>query len=334
MKSANNHTPAFSVRYEPVSLSRIRANDRSFRINTNESYDFLAENIRDVGLLQPPILQRIASEPDFYRIICGFRRVWACMETAHSEITAGIVESGTPPLIPAQIAVSGQIFQGPLNPIEISNALDLFGKFADGPSSLADLARKSGLPDNQAVIEKLRSFSGLSDPIRNAVAGGIIPIAMASELVGIKEPVRTAVADIFIALRPGLNKQRDILTLIQEISAREDIPITEILAGPSIQAVLNDPSEDGNRKIKLLRTHLRQRRYPELTRSEKQIKSLLDTLPKYKGVDIIPPPYMEGPNFTIRLQFRNKTELDQLLTKLPDIAANPLFKELLDYSDI
>ncbi len=69
-----------------------------------------------------------------------------------------------------------------------------------------------------------------------------------------------------------MNKQRKILTLITEISSREEISVQDLINAPVVQDMVADPELGRNQKTAKLRFYLKQRRYPAICKAEKEFE--------------------------------------------------------------
>ena len=113
---------------ETVELSSIDLDDNTYRITSETSIDVLAESIRHVGIINPPVLRPKNSD---FTIIAGFRRIEACQSLGWSKIPARILSSGTSEVECAKIAVTDNALQRPLNLIEKSRAYAIISGFSE-----------------------------------------------------------------------------------------------------------------------------------------------------------------------------------------------------------
>ena len=138
------------------------------------------------------------------------------------------------------------------------------------------------------------------------------------------------VAALFNTLPMGLNKQREILLHLNDISARDDIPVRQLLEDERVQSVLNRGDMDGNQKTRSLRLYLRKRRYPRLVKIEKQFHEQIAALKLGEGIQIMPPTNFEGNTCNMTIRFASIDDLKKAKKKLSDIIDNPMAFKLLD----
>ena len=96
----------------------------------------------------------------------------------------------------------------------------------------------------------------------------VLSLAMALELGQMEKSSGIGLSTLFGYLKLGLNKQREILTMIQEIAFRERLPVKDVLDTPELQQIMVHEKWDRSRKTVHLRQYLKRRRYPSITSVE------------------------------------------------------------------
>jgi len=307
-----------------VPLSLIDSKDKTFRITTETGIDDLLDSIKNVGLINPPILIKKKSK---YTIICGFRRIAACRMLGLLNIEAKILGSSTNEIDCVKCAITDNSFQRPLNLIEQSRSLFMLSGFFKDITSLADVASSLGLPHNPSIIKKIINIYHLPLFIQNCVLSNIISLSMAVELGTFEKAAGIIFAKIFNDLKLGLNKQRELITLINEISLRENIPVIKVIQESDFQEILQNDELDRTKKTKTLRFYIKKRRYPSITRAEQKFEELVKELKLGNNMKLIPPKNFEGNTFIIKLHFNNFKDLQDHSDTLEKILQNPIFKK-------
>ena len=307
-----------------VPLSLIDSEDQTFHITTETGIDDIVKSIKNVGLINPPILIKKKSR---YTIICGFRRIAACRILGLLNIEAKIPGSNAKKLDCVKFAITDNSFQRPLNLIEQSKALFMLSGFFKDMTNLADEASLLGLPHNSALIKKIINIYHLPLPIQNCVLSNIISLSMAVELGTFEKNAGITFVKIFNDLKLGMNKQRELITLISEISLREDIPVMKVIQESGFQKILQNDELDRTQKTEKLRFYLKKRRYPSITRAEQKFEELVKELKLGNGMKLIPPKNFEGNTFSIKLHFNNLKNLQDHADTLKKIIQNPAFKK-------
>ncbi len=207
-------------------------------------------------------------------IVSGFRRVAACRRLGWEHLRARVADDHRTPYELARQSVSENALTRSLNLIEVSRSLALLERLhPEGRVPAADLAAV-GLPANPALVAKLTGLCRLPEPLQEGVLEESIPFPMALELGRLPPPAVLAFTRVFRQLKPSLNKQREIVTLVQEIAAREDRSVPEVLEDRELGRILDADEGDGNQKTGQVRGWLRRRRFPEMVQAEENFKAL------------------------------------------------------------
>ncbi|OIN97120.1 MAG: hypothetical protein AUJ48_00490 [Deltaproteobacteria bacterium CG1_02_45_11] len=317
---------------QTVKLSWIDSSDDTYRITTKTMIDDLVDSIKKVGLINPPILiekTRSGTKPSFV-IVGGFRRIKACQRLRGSTIKARILDSDTSKLECVKLAITDNALQRPLNLIEESRSISMLSAFITEHDRIDREASTLGLPDNPTIIKKITNICRLPWPIQNGILTNTISLAMALELGRLAQKAGVALADLFSDLRLSLSKQREIIIVAKEIALRERISILEVLEDNYLQQIVNSKEFDRTQKTRKIRSYLKQRRFPELSKAEKEFKNHVKELKLGSEAKLIPPHNFEGTTYTLSLYFKNKKELNNHLSILGKIIKNPVLEKILD----
>ncbi len=226
-----------------------------------------------------------------YTIVSGFRRLAACRQLGRREI-------------PARVLSLGRL------PVEDAGAL--------------------GLPAHAGVAARLMRLERLPAAVREGVQEGAIALAMAEELGRLAPDAASAFARLFRRLGLGLNRQREILSLVTEIAAREGRPVLEILTGHELEECLLDPAADRGHAAQQIRRRLHRRRFPAIRRAEESFETLRRRLDLGEGLQLTPPRDFEGTCFSLTLSFGSLEELLELRGRLDALARNPALSRILE----
>jgi len=301
---------------QSIPLSAINSEDSRFRITTKTEIHELVESIQQLGLIHPPILKRCASE---YIIISGFRRITACRHLGWVEIPARILSSEISDKTCTQYAIADNTLQRPLNLVEISRSLFLLSCVYKDENQRLQCASKLGLPDNPSLIKKIEKIYHLPEPIQNGILKGTISMAVGLELSRFEPDIGDALAGLFDRLKIGLNKQREIILLLDEIALRENTTIGSLLNGKYIREILDNDELDRARKQKKIRAYLYQRRFPTRFKTKTEFEKLVKDLKLGNSIKLMSPQDFEGPTYTLKATFNNLAELKDFRSKLDRI---------------
>jgi len=308
-------------------LSLIDSKDNSFRITTQINVDHLMDSINHVGMLNLPLL---VEKETGYKIVCGFRRIEACRRLNWADVEVRILESDTKKLECITYAITDNSLQRPLNLIEQSISINLLYPFFKDVSVMGKELSAMGLPDNPSIVKKIKELCHLPKSVQNGILSNTISLAMALELGRLQQDAGEGFAKLFETLKLSLNKQKEILTLVKEISLREDIPILNVIKNDRVQKILTNQDLDRNQKIRKIRIYLKQRRFPVITAAENKFENQLKKLKLGSGTKLIPPDNFEGTTYILELFFKNLNELKDRQASIDALIKNPSLRKILD----
>jgi ParB family chromosome partitioning protein len=315
-------------KHKIVKLALVDSKDDSLRITTQNNIDHLMNSIRHVGMLNLPLL---IEKKTGFKIVSGFRRIEACRQLNWIDVGGRILDSGTTQLECIRYAVTANAFQRPLNLIEQSRSINLLHPFFDDVSTLGKELSATGLPDNPSMIKKIKELCHLPEAVQNGILSNTISLPMALELGKFEQDVGKGFAKLFETLKLSLNKQKEILTLVKEISFREDIPILKVIKTDRIQKILTNENLDRNQKIRNIRIYLKQRRFPVITATQNDLENQLKKLELGSGTRLIPPENFEGSTYILKLFFKNLDELKDRHANINELIKNPSLRKILHH---
>jgi len=284
------------------------------------------ESIQHDGLITPPLLIKKDSA---FIIVCGFRRITACLKLNWKEITACILKPDISTLDCLRLAIAENALQRSLNLIETSRCLQKLSLFITDIRQLAESASSLGLPDNPSIIDKIKSLSLLPRSIQSSILAETISLAMANELESLEADIAIAFTQLFCQLKIGLNKQKEIVTLVKEIARRESLSPQDVIEDKHFIEIMTQRDLDRGQKSRKLRSYLRERRYPKIAEFEKNFEIHRKNLNLGNNIKLIPPKEFEAAIYGLNMTFTNLEHLKTLQTRLNTIIQQPDFKKIL-----
>jgi ParB family transcriptional regulator, chromosome partitioning protein len=309
-----------------MDLASIDLEDHTFHITTDTCIENLILSIKSVGLLNPPILIKKTSG---FQIISGFRRISACLGLGMTEIPARVVDAAMKKLECVKFAITENSLQRTLNLIEQSRSLYMLSDFYKENDQLAEAASNLGLPNSPFITKKIIRICKLPQDIQDGVLSNTISLSMALELEMLEKDEGSAFAILFDTLKLSLNKQKEILTHVKEIAIIENISIINLLTESQLRKISGDKDLDRIQKINKIRLYLKQRRFPEITKSEKDLEIKIKKLKLGSNIKLIPPKNFEASTYSLNLQFASMEQLRKNKTSLEKIFQNPILKDIL-----
>ncbi|MDY6824985.1 MAG: ParB N-terminal domain-containing protein [Thermodesulfobacteriota bacterium] len=313
-----------------IPLSALDAADNRFRVSTTADKDDAALNrsIAEVGLLAPPLVR--PGNGQGFQMVTGFRRLAVMRMHGHDAIPCRVLDAGTDDLSCLRMAVADNAAQRPLNLVEQARAVRKLAGFFESSSKLAVALDALGLPAGATVAKKLQAVETLPALVQDAVAREEIPLAVAVDLARLDDATAAALGAVFTSLRLGVNKQREVFTMVREIGAREKRSMLAVLQSQEIRDILGDPETDRGRKAARLRETLTKWRFPTISRTREAFNTAVREMKLGKNVDLHPPKDFESIHYTLQFRFKCMAELEAHKTDVDKILASESLRRLMD----
>ena len=301
--------------------------NHTYQITTCSDTEDLGSSIRGIGLIHPPILIETTRG---FTIISGFRRISACAALGRGAFPARVLPADTDALTCIRLAIADNALQRSLNLVEISRSLNLLARAIPDPDDLLEAASELALADNFGLIQKILKLDKLSRPIQEGILAGVISLPMALQLAERDAAVASILVNVFRKLKLGLNRQRELVTLLTEIALREDKSVLQVIGSADVKEILEFENEDAGLKSGLLRQYLRRRRYPHITTKTEAFDNLRKNMGLGSAVRLTPPRDFEGTAYTATLTFQSLDELEDRKNRLDRIIHNREFNKFLE----
>lgn len=314
------------VGIETIRLVDVDFSDTTYRISTQSDFAALAGSISRMGVLVPPLLRPNGEK---LVIVSGFLRLSACRQLGIETTSARLTPRDFDAVACAHCAVAENGLQRPLNPLEAARGIALLAAAVSAEETLPAEAAAAGLPANPDMIAKLLQIVQLPAAVQARLADGSLGVAMALALGRQSDEFSSVCAEIFGDLRIGLNRQREILGLITEISARDDISPLDLIQMDAVRGLLSDTDLERPHKVSRLRDWLYHRRYPRLARAEAAFDEKRKRLKLGKNIQLKAPRFFESDRYSLNMQFSTEEDLRGLLKRLESVSADANLKDIL-----
>lgn len=314
----------------------IDRSDRTFQITSATAaadaavIDGLVKSIAQLGLLNPLLVVPTGADSDEgWRIVSGFRRLAACAASGLDGVSARCLPPETTAATCALMAIGDNALQRSLNLLEQVRASRLLLTYFEDAPDLQRRAQGVGMAPNLKLLRQLASLWDAPAPLSQAILEGVVPLPMALDLMSRASEEASALANLFLQLRPGLNRQREFIGLLDDISRRDNVPTTQILTAMVAQADASNPDLERPVRCNQLRATLRQRRYPHLAVAEQERSKTLKAIRLNPGMQLVPPLNFEGHRFQMKLAFSDLDELEAHKVRIEALLKSPALAHLL-----
>jgi len=311
-----------------IPISEIDPTDDTYRLSLRTDPAGLVSAIRAVGLINPPVLRH--KDNRSYRIVCGFRRVEVCRSLGWLEINGRVVVGDLSELDLLKLAILDNRSHRPLNIVEQARGIQKLSAHIPVKNRLEVLASLLGFPPNRKVFQKISALSRLPQVVQAGLVDETISLEAGADLSCLSREEALAFFDVLTGLKLSQNKQTEIIRLVREIAAREDLQALQVLQGEDIRAIVDSPAFNRNEKGSLLRAYLKKRRFPTLAKTEERFLRDLKALKLNEDVYITPPAHFEGASYALQMAFKNLEDFNKGRQTLNAMAKNPALKRLLE----
>ena len=185
------------------------------------------------------------------------------------------------------------------------------------------------LERSKKLLADFRKTRGFSSGLNKLIHEMNIPLRVFSVLSGWDDADRVQAEKILAALKPGVNKWREFLELIDETACRDNINPCEILSREEVRSVMNKDRMPPHEKYDAVLQLLTEWRYPTLSDLRKKFLLALDKLDLDRRTKVRVAKYFENDEIKIELRFTRQQELLEQVEKLAGSAGSEAMKELI-----
>lgn len=261
------------------------------------------------GILSPPILINDKDSGKFI-IVSGFKRLLAFLKTGEKYFNALVMDYCRDSF------VKGFYLRWSDNGSESSDESLTFYARARLYKMLYEITeifpeidfqkeRDYCFGKNKSFIRKISLFAETPLFVQKSFLNQVIALPVLFEVLKYDCQEIRNILTFFQELSPGLNRQRELLSLVEELSHNEDKSISEIIGEDFISETVSDDKLSRPQKLSTVISHLTEKRYPEMIRLRESFVSLAKESDLSENPKIIHPKNFEDSNFKIELKFNN-----------------------------
>ena len=315
---------------QKIPLEQIDLSDETFSVNFMPDLQRLRSSIEERGLIQPVLLRE---KGDRYQIVCGFRRISVYHELVNPEIEARVFkEKEMDDLGLFCVSLHENLTTRGFNTLEKAIALDkLVHYFQIDPIVLI----KTFLPlfslePHEKILKTYLSLARMENEVKSYILEEEVSRSNIRILSHFNSEDRMALLPLFSSLKLGENRLREMLTLLEEISQRDQIRVKDIIHRPEIQAILSQKEFTPSQKTELVKKGLIDFRYPKMRQMEKGFEKKRRDLNLPPHLSLHHQPFFEGGGLRIEFQFETMEEFRSILSSLSVLPEKKEFQEMFE----
>lgn len=314
---------------QKIPLQQIDLSDDIFSVNYLPDLKNLRSSIGEVGLIQPVFLRKRLGG---YQIVSGFRRISVMKELGKSEIESRVFEEKERDKFQLfSLSLHENLTTRGFNTIEKAIALDkLIHLFQIDPTSVMKTFLPSfSLEPNEKILNTYLSLARMEDEIKRYVLEEEVSRSNIRRLATLNPDDRMVILSLISQLKLGENRLREILTLLEEISRRNQCAEKDIVQRPDIQAILSQKELTPSHKTERVKKVLMGLRYPKRHQMEEEFEKRRRNLNLPSNLLIHHQPFFEGRGLRVEFEFETMEEYRAVLSCLANLAGKGEFIEMV-----
>jgi len=300
--------------FKSVSIKSIDVDDQLTNFSWGVPADSLQQSIEEVGVIHPVTLVPVGNG---FRIVCGHRRVKISSQLQTKDIPARILDLAPSDETMLMLNLSENQLHHHYSDIE--KGLILF-KLSEARVPETRIMEKYmpmlGLEKSKKLLDDHLKTNQLVLCLKTLLHEMNVPVRIFSVFFNWNTESAVAAERFFSVLRPGVNKWRDLLEWIDEISTRDEITPLELFALSELQSILNKTDLAPNVRYDRIRQILHSRRYPILGDLRVRLARSLDALKLDDKTKVHVQDSFESDEIRIEMKFRTREEFVSQLEKL------------------
>ncbi len=284
------------------------------RFSLDPAPEALVQSIRKLGITHPVLL---APQGTHYQIVCGHRRMECARLLELDTVPAFVLDATPPPSESLKLNLLENLGQREYSDIEKGRVVhQLAAAGVPEAEIIKDYLPLLDLERSKKLCIDLNRCAAFSENLNTLLHRLKVPLRVFSILFRWDEAGREAAESLLDTLRPGVNKCRELLELIDETAVKENTSPHEILNRKEIQTPLNNAGLPVNEQFDAVHQQLRLWRYPVLTDLQKKVYKAIDQLKLDGRIKLRTPENFESDQFKIELNFSSREELTAQVEQL------------------
>ena len=313
--------------FKMVPIKNIALDDRLTSFSLGAPSDFLQKSIEEVGIIHPITLIPIGER---FRIVCGHQRAKVSYSLTVNEIPARILDSAIND--ESLLVMNLSENQGHCHYSDIEKGLILF-KLSEVKVPEIRIIEKYmpmlSLEKSKKLLNNLLHANLLVPGLKTLLHDMNIPLRVFSVFFDWNAQSAEAAERFFSLLRPGVNKWRDLLEWVDEISVRDKISPSNLFELTELQSILNQNDLSPNVRYDRIRQIFHSKRYPILSDLRIRLAKSLDALKLDDKTKVHVQDSFESDEIRIEMKFRTREEFVNQVEKLVRASDSEALDELI-----
>jgi len=313
--------------FKSVSIKSIDVDDQLTNFSWGVPADSLQQSIEEIGVINPVTLVPVGNG---FQIVCGHRRIKISSQLQSIEIPARILDLAPSDETMLMLNLSENQLHHHYSDIE--KGLILF-KLSEARVPEIRIIEKYmpmlGLEKSKKLLDDHLKANQLVLGLKTLLHEMNIPLRVFSVFFNWSNESTEAAERFFSVLRPGINKWRDLLEWVEEISIRDKTKPSDLFKLPELKAILNQNDLAPNVRYDRIRQIFHSRRYPILSDLRVRLARSLDALKLDDKTKVHAQDSFESDEIRIEMKFRTREEFVSQVEKLVRASDSEALDELI-----
>ncbi len=295
---------------------KIDLTDRTYYIPYFRGPESLANSIKQVGIINKPIVQE---RPSGGLIpILGRRRLEVASQLLMSSVEVQVI----PPSMPEEDGflmafwdnVAHRQFDSACTAVVVKRLLELFPREIVAKEFLPVLR----IPPRGPRLEHLRALGGLEETILQALSLGRVHEKTALLLSGLQPHERIALFAFNEDLGLNANKKAEMIEHLIDLSVFHGRPVLEFIQTDDAQSVVADQDIPLPERAHRFRDLVRSWKFPELAKKDAEFQAWSETLPRLDRVSVRQSRSVEAEQYDIEIRADSRNDVEKLIDRIKD----------------
>jgi len=182
---------------------------------------------------------------------------------------------------------------------------------------------------NEKILNTFLSLARMEEDVKAYVLREKVSRTNIRLLATFSEADRKTIIPLVSPLKLTESRLRELLSLLGEISRRDQRAVSEVIATSEIQDVLHHPELTFSQKSERIKGVLMKLRYPRMHALEESFEKKRKTLNLPSSVSVHHSPYFEGKGLRVTFDIETLEQYDTVLSSLGLLAKDGAFQEML-----
>jgi len=316
---------------QPVVLNSIDDSPGPYCMSFGFELNPLIQSIERVGLINPPLLKR--DPQGNITIIAGYRRIKALKSLKKNRAGCRVLSGDD--IVPIEcllLNLHDNLAVREFNNVEKGMVLARLTPWIKPLEIVEHYMPLLGLSSNKATLSSyLRLEEEMQVQAKESIAKGQLSLRSAMILLDIDSISRSSIIDLISNLKLTVNQQRQLVDYTVDLSHIDGKSIPDILDDQSVKKISSDIRMNNPQKGRALIRYLRMRRYPSVSKAERDFKKMVSRLNLGEMVRIDHPPSFESPYYRLEVLFKDgpslREKLEDFMREDIEILTDPWKKE-------